>query len=460
MKIKSINMKRIFLIIVGFLQVMSGTAMATEKPNVIFISVDDLNDFPPFERRYPDALTPNLNKLANSGIVFANAHAQYVVCAPSRASLMSGLHPSVIGRSSDNEVEKRARELGTDLLHSYFRKNGYKAMAVGKILHRHVPEGSVDTSGGRGGFTEGTGKLKKNWHQNGTITDWAMAPERDDQLPDHKAAEWAISQLEAKHDKPFFLMVGFLRPHVPWYVPKKWFDLYDKDKLTLPPYRKDDLDDIPQKGRELSIHKAMPRTEWAIENHQWRNILHAYLACVSFADHQVGKVLNALEASSYKDNTIVVLWSDHGYHMGEKNTFQKHSLWERSSHVPLIFAGPEIEAGQRCDRVVSLLDIYPTLVEMCGLPENTRNQGHSLVPLMKDPDQEWTYPAITGWREDSYAIQNERYRYIRYGDGSEELYDHQNDPNEWTNVAGKIDLANIKTDLARHIPERHSENDH
>jgi len=364
---------------------------------------------------------------------------------------MSGLLPSTLGYDNhmkDEALQKRAGELGTDLLHTYFAKRGYKPLAVGKICHRHVPKGSVDASGGRGGFSDGTGKLKRNWHQNGTSTDWAMAPERDEQLPDHKAAEWAVKQLKAEHDRPFLLMVGFMRPHVPWYVPKKWFDLYDKDAITLPPYERDDLNDIPDMAKEISILKQMPRTDWAIENNQWRNIVHAYLACISFADHQVGKVLDALDGSPYKDNTIIVLWSDHGYHMGEKNTFQKQSLWERSSHVPLVFAGPTVRGGTRCDRIVSLLDLYPTLLEMCGLPANPRNEGHSLVPLMNDPAREWPYPAIVGWKKNSFAVQNERYRYIRYGDGSEELYDHQNDLNEIKNLAENPDFEKTRRELA------------
>jgi arylsulfatase A-like enzyme len=246
-------------------------------------------------------------------------------------------------------------------------------------------------------------------------------------------------------------MVGFLRPHVPWYVPSEWFDLYDKDRIALPPYRQDDWDDISEMAKEISILKQMPRTDWAIENKQWRNIVHAYLACISFADHQVGKVLDALEASSYNNNTIIVLWSDHGYHMGEKNTFQKQSLWERSSHVPLVIAGPNVQGGRRCDRIVSLLDMYPTLLEMCGLPGNPQNEGRSLVPLLDNPDQEWPYPAIVGWKKNSFAVQNERYRYIRYGDGSEELYDHQNDPNEWTNLAGKPELGETKKKMAERL---------
>ena len=315
----------------------------------------------------------------------------------------------------DEDLQKRVQQLGTHLLHGYFGKHRYKTMAVGKICHNHVPRGSVDLTGGRGGFSEGTGKLKRNWHQNGTSTDWAMAPESDEMLPDHHAASWAVARLREKHDKPFLLMVGFLRPHVPWYVPKKWFDLYDKQQITLPAYREDDLDDVPQMAKDISILRQMPRTDWAIENDQWRNIVHAYLACISFSDHQVGRVIDALDDSPYRDNTIVVLWSDHGYHMGEKNTFQKQSLWERASHVPLVIAGPGVEGDRRCDRIVSLLDLYPTLVEMCGLPVNTMTEGHSLVPLLKNPDKPWPYASMIGWIENSFAVQDERYRYIRYG---------------------------------------------
>lgn len=424
-------------------------------PNVLFIAVDDLNDFPTFTNCYPDAKTPNMDRLAKRGVVFANAHCQYPLCGPSRASVMSGMQPHSLGidmQVRDEALQKLTQEKGSELLHTYFSQHGYKTLAVGKICHRHVPDNSVDASGGRGGFSQGTGKLHKNWPQKGTSTDWAMEPEKDELLPDHQAAEWAVSQLNAKHEKPFLLMVGFLRPHVPWYVPKKWFDLYDRDKLTLPPYQKDDLNDVPEMAKRINIQKEMPRTDWAIENDQWRNILHAYLACMSFSDHQVGKVLNALENSPYRDNTIVVLWSDHGYHMGEKNTFQKHSLWEPSSHVPLVIAGPNIQGGQRCQRVVSLLDLYPTLVDMCGLPANSKNEGHSLVSLLKEPSREWSYPAITGWKERSFAVQSERYRYIRYGDGSEELYDHQQDPNEWKNLATEPELKSVKSKLAEHLP--------
>lgn len=425
-----------------------------DLPNVLFLSVDDLNDFPTFAERYPDAKTPHMDRLAKRGTVFTRAYCQFPLCGPSRASLMSGLYPSTLGYDNhikDEQLQKRAKELGTKLLHEYFSQHGYKTLAVGKICHNHVPKGSVDESGGRKGFSDGTGRLKRNWHQNGTSTDWTIAPDHNEELPDHDTATWAARQLQEKHDSPFLLMVGFLRPHVPWYAPQEWFDLYDRDTLTLPPYDPEDLDDIPEAAKKISILKQMPRTDWAIENRQWRDILEAYLACISFADHQVGRVLDALEASPYRDNTIVVLWSDHGYHIGEKNTFQKQSLWERSAHVPLVFSGPSITKGQRCDRVVSLIDLYPTLLDLCFLPENPRNEGRSLVPLLQKPTLEWPFPAITGWKENSFAIQTERFRYYLYEDGSEELYDHDHDLNEWNNLASDPNWDLKKKELSAQL---------
>lgn len=447
-------MKRNFLLFYIF-TTLSFLVNSQEKPNILFISVDDLNDFPSFANRYEGAITPNLDRLASQGMVFNKAYCQYAVCGPSRASVMSGVHPHrLFGKlNEDKAVEKSTKALGSELMHTWFRNNGYKTLAVGKILHKHLPDGSLDDSGGRGLFSAGLGKLKKNWHQNGTMTDWAMEPESDEQMPDHHAANWAVDQLNKKHDKPFFLMVGFLRPHNPWYVPKKWWDLYDRDKIQLPPYKKDDLNDIPKLGLK-NIKDQMPRTDWAIETDQWRNIVHSYLASISFVDHQIGKVIDALKNSEYSNNTIIVLWSDHGYQMGEKNTFQKATLWERSTHVPLLFAGKGVPKGNSSNRVVSLLDIYPTLVDMSGLPENPKNEGRSLLPLINSPSKIWPYPAVTGYNENCFAVQNERYRYIRYSDGGEELYDLRNDPNEWTNLAQRKDLISIKTELADYIPKK------
>ena len=428
---------------------------STKQPNVLFISIDDLNDFPAFMGSYKGAITPNMDSLAKRGVYFTNAHTPYTLCGPARASIMTGFRPSTLDISwhvNDSEVIKRSKRLGGKAMHTYFSENGYKSMAVGKIFHHHVPKDSVDESGGREGFSQGTGKLKRNWPQKGTSTDWAMAPDKDSKLPDFKTAEWAVDQLKKKHDKPFLLMVGFLRPHVPWYVPPKWFELYDKNKINLPPYKEDDLDDVPKKGQN-NIGSQFPSTDWAVKNNKWRDIIHAYLACTSFVDHQLGKVLDALDKSQYKDNTIIVLWSDHGYHLGEKGAFQKMTLWERSTNVPLIFAGPGIQKDKSCARTASLLDLYPTLVELCGLEKNSKNEGRSLAPLLTNPDLQWNYPVITSYAGNNFAVQTERYRYISYEDGSEELYDHQKDPNEWSNLAKSPETNELRQKLKTHLPK-------
>ncbi|QDV40601.1 Arylsulfatase [Stieleria neptunia] len=449
---------RLLLGVVAIAIALPGTLNAQpngSRPNVLLIAIDDMNDWPGFMQRYPDAITPNMDQLAQRGVVFDNAHCAYPLCGPSRASIFTGMSIPTLGgyrgQFKDSEVEELAVEKGSMLLHGYFKKHGYKTMAVGKLLHRHVPKGSVDLSGGRGDWNR-LPDGKRHWKSQKTMTDWGPYPGDDTEMSDYKAASWATERLDELHEEPFLLMVGFLRPHVPWHVPQEWFDLYpDPDKITLPPYLKNDLADVPDAARE-TINDGYPRTEWAKEEGNWKEILHSYLACLSFVDAQVGRVLTALDESPYKDNTIIVLWSDHGYHLGEKNTFQKHTTWERSSRTPLIISGPEIQAG-RSSRVVSLLDLYPTLLDMCGLPENSKCEGRSLQSLLEDPQTPWPYPAIIHCRRGHAAVQTETHRYIRYEDGTEELYDHTKDPNEWTNLADMPEQSTIKDQLGKHLEQ-------
>jgi arylsulfatase A-like enzyme len=412
-----------------------------EKPNVLFIAVDDLNDWAGY-RGHKQVLTPNMDKLASQGVAFTEAYCQYPLCGPSRASVMSSLYYHDFGfeklQSKDSEVEKMAEKIGAGLMHGYFKKHGYKTLAVGKILHRHLPTKNLDESGGRGSwdfnYDKKGKKVKSNFFSNKTLTDWDYFKKPEAEMSDYKTAKWAAERLKKKHDKPFFLMAGFLRPHVPWYVPKKYFDLYDKEKIKLPIYKEDDLDDISEAGKE-TINKGYPRTEWAQKEKQWKNIVHSYLASITFVDTQIGKVLDALAESPYAENTIVVLWSDHGYHMGEKNTFQKHTLWERSAAVPLIIKAPKMQTNAQCARTVQLVDIFPTLVELCDLPASDKLKGKSLMPLLQDPTKEWNYPAFTYIKGGGKSVQQAKWRFIEYGDGSQELYDHSTDPHEWTNLA-------------------------
>ncbi|MGB6220761.1 sulfatase-like hydrolase/transferase, partial [Haloferula sp.] len=270
------------------------TGAAEERPNVLFISVDDLNDMPAFMGIYPDAITPNMDRLASKGMVFTRAHTPYPLCGPARASIMTSTLATTNGfynHMPDEKVQQRGKEMGTSTIPEYFREHGYHVMAVGKLFHKHVPRDSVDESGGRGNWNNHP-KGKQKYNRGKTMTDWAYWPGQEDRMSDPKAAEWAIKKLQQEHNKPFLMMVGFLRPHVPWIVPKRWFDLYpDSKKLKMPPFKANDLDDVPEISKRLNIEAGMPCTDKLIEKDQWHEVIQSYLASCSFVDHYVGKVI-------------------------------------------------------------------------------------------------------------------------------------------------------------------------
>lgn len=442
-----------------------GSSSSAEKPNVLFISVDDLNDWAGY-RGHAQVISPNMDRLASKGTWFSKAYCQYPVCGPSRASVMSGLYfhqlESKKLQAVDSYVEEKVQSMGSELLHGYLKKHGYKTMAVGKILHRHLPKKNLDLSGGRGKWDHNRDKkgkqIESNFKSKATLTDWAPYDGEESEMSDSKAADWAVERLSKKHTKPFMLMVGFLRPHVPWHVPQKYLDMYDAKKLIVPPYKADDLNDVPNAAQE-TINDGYPRTEWAKKEDQWQNIVQSYLASITFVDTKIGQVLDALEASPYRDNTIVVLWSDHGYHLGEKNTFQKHTLWERSALAPLIISLPPSMEGEKfrgqTNRVVGLIDIYPTLLDLCGLPANDKVVGRSLKPLLLDRKADWNHPALTYRKDGGRSLRTQRYRYIEYRDGSKELYDHKNDPNEWRNLAPDPNFDAIVKDLSQKLADLH-----
>jgi arylsulfatase A-like enzyme len=286
--------------------------------------------------------------------------------------------------------------------------------------------------------------------------DWGVFPEKDEDQDDWKVADWSIDQLKALPAQPFFLTIGFRHPHVPCYASQKWFELYPDDKLVMPPVKDDDRDDTPRFSWYLHWRLPEPRLAWLKEHKQWRPLVRAYLASISFVDSQVGRVLDALDASGATDRTIVVLWSDHGWHLGEKGITGKNSLWERSTRVPLIFAGPGIAAGGRCERPAELLDLYPTLTELCGLPAKKGLEGHSLAPQLANAAAPRAFPAITTHGPNNHTIRTEQWRYIRYADGSEELYDRRSDPNKWTNLAADPKHAATKRELAKWLPQKNT----
>jgi len=411
------------------------------------------------------SITPNMDRLASQGVHFPRAYCTYPLCGASRASLMTGVYFTELDTTrtqpDDEEVEERIESMGSSLLHTYLGDRGYKTMAVGKILHRHVPDGSVDQSGGRDSFDRNENaageRIRLNWppdlnHDTArTLTDWGLylgnngvGTEAD--MGDTISADWAVDRLGETHTDPFMLMVGFLHPHVPWYVPQKYYDLYDPAALTLPAYLATDYADIPAAADALP-NVGYPTTDWAIANNEWRNMLHAYLANVSYVDAQIGRVLDALESSPYADNTVVMLWGDHGYHMGEKNIFQKDTLWDRSNVTPLIIKAPGMAAGVESNQLVSLIDIYPTLVDLCNLPPNEMARGRTLKPLLQDPTLEWDYPAFTFRQNMTYkSVQYGQLHLIEYPDETQELYDHTNDPDEWVNLVDDLSYAD---ELAR-----------
>lgn len=426
-------------------------------PNVLMLIVDDLNDWVGAMKGHPNAKTPNIDRLADQGTLFTNAHASAPLCGPSRASIMTGLAPSttgIYGHINDKNIRAASDKTAHSVfLSEYFKKHGYYTSAIGKVFHQKVVEGSFDVYGGR---DRGFGPYPdKNmvWDDERTSTDWGPFPERDEQMPDYDSAHWVANELNKDHDKPFFTVCGFIRPHVPWHVPQKWFDLHPTENIVLPPYLRNDLDDVPEISKKIADHPMMPTTEWAIKNGEFRNAVQGYLASVSFVDSCIGIVLDALENSQYADNTAVVLWGDHGYSVGEKDKFAKMALWDRATRTPLIIKPPKSKGKQVTNKPVSLLDLYPTLIKICGLPENPENEGRDLTPLLTNPNAPWEHVAVTTYGENNHAIKTERYRYIRYEDGTEELYDHKIDRDEWNNLADSPAYVKVKQRLAEYLPK-------
>jgi arylsulfatase A-like enzyme len=446
----------------------------SQKPNVLFIAIDDLNDWVGCLNAHPQAKTPHIDRLAKQGALFTNAHCQGPICGPSRASLLSGLYPHTTGiyqQPGGSAMGKDTKYFAGHLLPQYFAKHGYETLAVGKITHGYPIKNAFHSYGGK---FEGSGpkppKGKRfNYHLpnvpwTGTQTDWGAYPEADKDMPDHKTADWAVEQLSKKHDKPFFLAVGFVRPHVPFYVPQKWLGQFPLDKIQLPAVRNDDLHDVPKISRLIHELPKYPKLAGLQKNgnEQFKKCVQAYLACTTFVDHQVGKVLDALNKSSHADNTVIVLFSDHGYHIGEKDRVSKHSLWEESTRVPLVIVPSKTDPkhsnfnAAKCAQPVGLIDIYPTLLELCDLPAKNSNQGRSLTPLFKTPESGWRFAVLTTYARDNHALRSKQYRYIRYEDGSEELYDHTRDPNEWTNLAGQESQAKLLARFRKSLPTKNA----
>ncbi len=430
------------------------------RPNVLFIAIDDQNDWIGCLKTHPLVQTPNIDRLAARGTLFRNAHCQAPLCNPSRASLLTGLRPSTIGIYGLQPGVREAPTTRSALtLPQTFTRAGYYTYTCGKIYH----DGSIKpadqtneftTWGPAPGMPRPTKKFVTTPMGNHPLVDWGIFPERDEDQADWKIASAAMEALQnAPTNKPFFVACGFRLPHVPCYATKKWFDLYPTDERVLPAIIQHDRGDTPRFSWYLHWLLPEPRLKFLQENAQWIPLTRAYLASTSFMDSQVGRVLAALEKTGKSSNTVVVLWSDHGWHLGEKEITGKNSLWERSTHVPLVFAGPGIRNQSVCERTVELLDIYPTLLDLCGLASRSDLEGHTLLPLLQNPKAERPWPAITTANQGNHSIRTEEWRLIHYADGSEELYDLRKDPKEWTNLVSRGAFDSTQAELRKWLPK-------
>jgi len=434
----------------------AATPSPSRKPNVLLIAVDDLNDWVGCMGGHPQAKTPNIDRLASRGVLFTNAHCQSPVCNPSRASLMTSLYPSTSGIYFLNPgIAGSPVAAKSKLMPNRFQEEGYHVTGAGKLFHGWQNRKYMPNYGGDFGSFGPRPKKKISPYPGHPLWDWGAFPDNDSQMPDYKIASWGISQLKKTHDKPLFLGTGFFRPHVPQYAPQKWFDLHPLETVELPKTIADDLKDISQYGIDITrLKHVAPTHKWVTDNNQWKPLVQSYLACVSFVDAQIGRVCKALENSEYADNTYIVLFADHGFHLGEKQRHAKRSLWEDSTRTPLIIAGPGIPRGKKCNKPAQLLDIYPTLLELTGHKADPSHEGNSLAALVKNPDADWPHMARISFGPGNYAIVSQRYRYIQYNDGSEEFYDHDKDPHEWHNVAKQPEYAQAIKQHRLEVPQK------
>jgi arylsulfatase A-like enzyme len=440
--------------------------------NVLFVSYDDLNTWIEPLGEYADVLTPQMNRLAGGGVTFKRAYCQAPICAPSRVSFMSGLRPSTTGeyalgsRLSDHPVYGDGLHKA---IHESFKDAGYTTASIGKVYHSSSELGpGLDQGNGSHSYAPqpATKLTIPEVSGDSKLIDWGAYPAEDTQLEDYGFVTWArarIASFAVNPQTPFFMSVGMTQPHVPLFAPQKWFDLYPltpQRSFARPFYDPNDLDDTPRFARYLHWSLPEPRTERLIQYNEWDNHTRAYLACVSYADMNLGRLLDALDdpngdgntADSIREKTIVVMFSDHGYHLGEKGLTAKTTLWDRATRVPVIISAPGMAEGQVCTQPAELLDLYPTLLDLCGLPPYAPLEGISLRPQLQNPTNAPRRPAITTHGPNSHSIVDERYRYTRYADGSEELYDHAIDPNEETNRIGEPNYREVASRLAGFLP--------
>jgi arylsulfatase A-like enzyme len=460
------SLLRVFLVIlVTGLMSHCKRGVNMDQPNIIFIAIDDMNDWVGCLGGNEQAITPNMDRLAERGVLFTNAHTPAPACSPCRNALLYGMEPHNSGlypfydRPNMDPVFFEDHESIMEI----FRKNGYDVFGAGKIHHatmnnasiarfdsleytesynrqlNELPNPIVDSLDGAG--SKRFGKM---------CARPSLSPLEDH--IDYNISVFGVDILEREHDKPFFLALGFIKPHLPFVAPKKYFDLFPIEDIKKPAVKDNDLADIPWVGR--SNAKLNDDYNYRSKD-EWEWWIRAYLACNAYTDDNIGRVIEALDKSPYPDNTIIVLWSDHGYHFGEKRSHRKFSLWEEATRVPFIIVDPRNResAGKECAAPVSLIDIYPTLLNRVGIELPEYSDGLDLVDLLKSPSTKRDIPALTTWGRGNYSLRSSDWRYTVYFDGSEELYDHENDPNEWNNLAEDPAYNEIKKELKQYLPK-------
>lgn len=461
-------MKRLLPVLLVLSVLVVPSAQTVDRPDVLFIAIDDLNDWVGVLGGHPQAKTPNIDTLAARGMTFTNAHSPSALCNPSRTALLTGLRPPTSGVYGNGEDWRQMPVFqGKATLPRHFREHGYRTFGAGKLFHAHTFAGEAgfvglnDPMGWDAFYPSMTRQLpdevgppqrpaNRNTVFNGF--DYAAVVTDDAAMGDGQVVNWVSQQLTAETGSPRFVAAGIYRPHLPWYVPQKYFDMHPLEDVQLPATIANDLDDLPPLGR-AGTFQSTEIHEWVLANQQWKQAVQGYLASISFADAMVGRLMEALDRSGRAGNTIVVLWGDHGFHLGEKERWRKMTLWEESTHVPLIVVAPGVTTpGSRTNVPVSLMDIYPTLAGLTGLATPAHVEGQTLAPLLRNPGATRAEPAVTTYGYKNHAVRTERYRYIQYADGTEELYDHQSDPNEWKNLAADPALSRVKADLARWVP--------
>lgn len=442
--------------------------------NVLLIVVDDLNDWVSGFVEAP-AITPHLEKLARQSTVFSRAYTASPSCGPSRTGFLTGIHPTRSGIHFNNQSLRSANTWVRDVitLPEHFMAHGWLSVSYGKVFHPPYDEEEIGRSWTNGLFTLAARgednqlreKLETEYALDSWPYFWGVLPDdwdRDDPAKmqqDRRNALAMADFLGTRHDRPFFAALGVYRPHTRWIAARRYFELYPIDEITPPPgYRAGDLNDLPASGRWMAEENITPFVRRNLEeNNLWMHAIQAYLASTTFADEQIGMVLKALAAGPHAGDTVVIIFSDHGYHLGEKERFHKMALWERTLRVPLMVSLPEQRArnvGQAVDKPVSLLDVYPTLLALAGLPppQTHHLDGRNLSPLLFQRKGFVATPVISTYGRGNFSIRDSRYRFIRYADGAEELYDLLLDPHEWTNLAADPSFGTVLKMLRSHLP--------